>query len=183
MEVGAEPGSETQGWVRDWDPNSPCPEQDSWLGVLDFFTSPAVRPSYIAQLVARPVAASHEAAAPAATVKPDLSTGLPPFPTSPPILRGKNLTSRSLGMWGCGGGGCHGAVVTHAGHSLGATVYIRETGVRKKAGWTRTQSWERAKGNSPSEQRFIAWDGVNRPKFCLLTLHIPQPASPCTTRS
>lgn len=79
------------------------------------------------------MAASHEAAA-AATVKPDLSMRLPPFPTSPPILRGKNLTSKSLGMWGCRGGGCHGAVMTQVGHSLGATVCVRETGVRKKVG-------------------------------------------------
>lgn len=128
------------------------------------------------------MAASHEAATAAATVKPDLSVRLPPFPTSPAILRGKNLTSRSLGMWGCGGGGCHGAVVTQVGHSLGATVYIRETGIRRETGH-RTQSWERAKENSPSEQYFIAWDGVSWSKLCLLTLHMPQLASLCTTRS
>lgn len=72
--------------------------------------------------------------------------------------------------------------MAQVGHSLGITVYVRETGVRRKAGhWT--QSWERTKGNSPSGQHFIAWDGVCWAKLDLLMPHIPQLTSPCTTGS
>lgn len=182
MEVGAEPGSETQGWVRDWDPNSPCPEQDSWLGVLDFFTSPAVRAVLYSTAGGSARGSQPRSSSTSSNSETRSEHGAPSLPHISTNSQGQEFNIkilRDVGVW-------WGRMPRSSGDPSGPqpgrhSLYQRDRG--QEEGWTRTQSWERAKGNSPSDQHFIAWDGVSRPKFCLLTLHIPQPASPCTTRS
>jgi hypothetical protein len=55
--------------------------------------------------------------------------------------------------------------MTQVGHSLGATDSLLQRDEGKEEGWT--QSWERAEGNSPSEQQFIVMlGGVSQLKLC-----------------